>query len=125
MLLPWYPHAFSRRPFIHDRHSLMRPAAPGSSSAIDHLCRQFEMRILDQPDVVAKRVTERRHLDTVAHVVSRCDHYGPRREEVLDRSVDVGNPPIGDDASAPRLIKSLVRVEAQFVAGNIESDIER
>src|SRR5512133_2800022 len=83
------------------------------------------MRILDQPDRIAKWIGHRCHLDSITHIVHRRDDGGACADEVLHGSFDIVNPPVRDGSSPSELERCGIRIEPKLIAGNAEADVER
>src|SRR4051794_31601224 len=87
--------------------------------------RQCEMRILDQADGVAERIRNGRDLDSAADVLNGRHMCRAARDEMLNRTLNLRDAPVCD-AAAPRVaVDRLIRIEPEFVPGDIEANVER
>lgn len=82
------------------------------------------MRVLDDPDDVAEGVFDRRDEDSAAHIRDRLALLRAEFREACERGARVGDAPVGDDAVAGDRARG-VGVEAEFVAADVEADVER
>ena len=81
-----------------------------------------EMRVVDQPDLVAERVQQLYRADAVAHIRQAVVHGGAQRDQAVDFLLDAVHAPVGDAALGAGLA---VRQQAQLEAADSETDIKR
>src|SRR6267378_3309036 len=84
-----------------------------------------EMRVLDEPHQISKRIGDRRDPNSLADILNGRLEGRALANKVLDRFFDVWDTPVCDRAPRTRPDSFGIRIETELVATDVEANVER
>src|SRR5436190_1379816 len=95
VVMPACTSAASRSSVNRTTRATARKPAQSTSDVMD-ISGQLEVRVLDQPEMIAKRVGQSRNLDALAHLLDWRDDGAAGLFKVRHRRVDPVHAPVRD-----------------------------
>ena len=87
--------------------------------------RQREVRIFDDAENIAEGIENRGYANPLTHFLNRGSLGRPERNQPGERRFCIGDAPISNGTTLPARRAGSIRIESQFVAGHVESDVKR